>query len=251
MEFASRKTAKVAAKAAPEPADRAPRKPADTGSAEPTDMATPEPADRASSKAADMTPPKSAARSGDEIAPNPTYVSTSATKAPSEPSTPRRRDVCRRSGQGNRDGTYYDWVHYRTQRTSRHRIVGWRSRSNWRAAERGRSDCRLESAAPDRCPGSLRAWVLTRPAQPPRQPLRQLRDPAARKHESLLFAKATIPPQRGDKVFERIRPIKLEYIILDSAMRVIQLAYVWLVCEFNSKRGIIETFQPLTRQVQI
>jgi hypothetical protein len=162
MESASRKTAEVAAKAAPEPADRAPCKPADTGS--------PKPADRAASKAADMAPPKSAARSGDEITPNPTYVTASATKAPSDPSTPRRRDVCRRSGQGSRNGKNCGCVQYRTQRaSSRHRIVRWRSRSNWRAAECGPSDCGLESADPNRCSGSLRAWVLTRPGQPPRQ----------------------------------------------------------------------------------
>jgi hypothetical protein len=74
----------VATKAAPEPADRAPCKPADTGSPEPPDMAAPEPAYRAASNAADMAPPKSAARSGDEITPNPTYVTASATKAPSD-----------------------------------------------------------------------------------------------------------------------------------------------------------------------
>jgi hypothetical protein len=74
MESASRKTAEVAAKAGPESAD--------TGSPEPADMATPKPAD--------MAAPKSAARSGDEITPNPTYVTASAAKAPSEPSAPRR-----------------------------------------------------------------------------------------------------------------------------------------------------------------
>ena len=170
MESASRKTAEVAAKAAPEPADRAPCKPADTGSPEPADMATPKPADRAASKAADMAPPKSAARSGDEITPNPTYVTASATEAPSDPSTPRRRDVCRRSGQGSRNGKNCGCVQYRTQQASaRDRIVRWRSRSNWRAAECGRSDCGLESADPNRCAASLRTWVLTRPGQPPRQ----------------------------------------------------------------------------------
>jgi hypothetical protein len=197
----------VAAKAAPEPADMAPCKPADTGSPEPPDMATPEPtyralsksadggspepadmatpepadmatpkpADRAASKAADMAGPKSAARSGDEITPNPTYVTASATKAsaakaPSEPSTPRRRDVYHRSGQGSRNGKNCGSVQDRTQRaSSRRRVIRWRSRSNWRAAECGRSDCGLESADPNRCFGSLRAWVLTQPGQPPRQ----------------------------------------------------------------------------------
>lgn len=159
MESASRKTAGVAAKAAPKPADRAPSKPADTGSPEPAYMA----------------PPKSAARSGDEITPNPTYVTASATKAsatkaPSEPSTPRRREVYRRPGQGSRNSKNCDCVQYRTQRaSSRHRIVRWRSRSNWRAAACGRSVCRWESADPNRCSGSLRAWVLTRPGPPPRQ----------------------------------------------------------------------------------
>jgi hypothetical protein len=110
----------VAAKAAPEPAYRAPCKPADTGSPDPPDMAalepadmatpkpadrgSPEPADRTASKTADMASPKSAARSGDKITPNPTYVTATAAKAPSEPSTPCRRDVCRRSGQGGRNG---------------------------------------------------------------------------------------------------------------------------------------------------
>jgi hypothetical protein len=191
MESASRKTAEVAAKATPKPADRAPSKPADTSSPEPADMATPkpayrgpsksadrgsaEPADRAASKAGDMAPPKSAARSGDEIAPNPTYVTppatkASATKAPSEPSTPRRRDVYRRCGQGSRKGKNSGCVQYRTERVpSRHRIVRWRSRSNSRAAECGRSDCGWESAGPNRCSGSLRARVLIRPGQPPRQ----------------------------------------------------------------------------------
>jgi hypothetical protein len=141
MESASRKTAEVAAKAAPEPADRAPSKSADRGSPESANMATPKPADRIASKATDMASPKSAARSGDEITPNPTYVTASATKAPSEPSTPRRRDVCRRSGQGSREGKNSGCVQYHTQRaSSRHRIVRWRSRSNWRA-ECGRSDC--------------------------------------------------------------------------------------------------------------
>ena len=183
MESASRKTAEVAAKAAPEPADRAPRKPADTGSPEPAyrapsksadrgspepaDMASPEPADMAPPEPADMAPPKSAA--GDEITPNPTYVTASAAKAPSEPSTPRRRDVYRRSGQGSRNGKNCGGVQDRTQRASRHRVIRWRSRSNWRAAEFGRSDCGLESADPNRCSGSLRAWVLTQPGQPPRQ----------------------------------------------------------------------------------
>jgi hypothetical protein len=183
MESASRKTAEVAAKAAPEPADRAPCKPADRAPCkpadmappEPTDMAPAEPADRAASKAADMAPPKSAARSGDEITPNPTYVTASATKAsatkaPSEPSTPRRCDVYRRSGQGSRNSENCGCVQYPAQRaSSRHRIVRLRSRSNWRAAERGRSDCGLESADPNRCSGSLSAWVPTQPGQPPRQ----------------------------------------------------------------------------------
>lgn len=178
MESASRKTAEVAAKAGPESADmatpepayRAPSKSADRGSPEPAYTGSPEPADMATPKPADMAAPKSAARSGDEITPNPTYVTASAAKAPSEPSTPRRRDVCRRSGQGSRNGKNCGSVQYRTQRgSSRHRIVRWRSRSNWRAAECGRSDCGLESAAPDRCSVSLRAWVLTWPGQPPRQ----------------------------------------------------------------------------------
>jgi hypothetical protein len=197
MESASRKTAGVAAKADPKPADRAPSKPADTGSPEPADMATPEPADmatpepayrapsksadrgsaepadRAASKAAYMASPKSAARSGDEITPNPTYVTASATKAsatkasateasatkasateasatkaPSEPSTPRRREVYRRPGQGTRKGKNCGCVQYRTQwASSRHRIIRWRSRSNWRVAECGRLDCGLESVS--------------------------------------------------------------------------------------------------------
>ena len=168
MESASRKTAEAAAKAAPEPADTASCKPADRGSPEPADMATPKPADGAASKAADMAPPKSAA--GDEITPNPAYVTASATKASSEPSTTRSRAVCRRAGQGSRNGKNCGCVQYRTQRaSSRDRIVRWRSRSNWRAAECGRSDCGLESADPNRCSGSLRALVLSQPGQPPRQ----------------------------------------------------------------------------------
>jgi hypothetical protein len=63
--------------ATPEPAYRAPSKSADRG--------FPEPADRAASKAAKTAPPKSA-RPGNEITPNPTYVTASATKAPSDPS---------------------------------------------------------------------------------------------------------------------------------------------------------------------
>ena len=154
------------------------------------DMATSKPADRAAAKAADMAPPKSAARSGDEITPNPAYVTASAAKAPSEPSTPRRRDISRRSGQGRRNGKNCGCVQYPTQRaSSRHPIVRWQSSSNWRAAESGRSDCRLESADPNRRSGSLRAWVLTRPGRPPRQLRRQLSDPAVSKHESLLLRK--------------------------------------------------------------
>ena len=142
--------------ATPEPAYRAPSKSADRGSAEP--------ADRAASKAAYMASPKSAARSGDKITPNPTYVTATAAKAPSEPSTPCRRDVCRRSGQGGRNGKNCGCVQYRTGLApSRPRIARWRSRSNWCAAECGRSDCGVESADPD----SLRAWVLTRPGQRP------------------------------------------------------------------------------------
>jgi hypothetical protein len=170
MESASRKTAEVAAKAAPEPANTGSAEPADWAPCKPADTGSPEPADMAASKAADMAPPKSAA--GDEITPNPTYVAPSATKASATkaPSTPRRRDVYRRSGQGSRNGKNCGCVQYRTQRaSSRHRIVRWRSCSNWRAAKCGRSDCGLESADPNQCSGSLRAWVLTRPGQPPRQ----------------------------------------------------------------------------------
>jgi hypothetical protein len=61
-----------------------------------------------------MASPKSAARSSDKITANPTYMT--ATKAPSEPSTPRRRDVCSRSGQGSRNGKNCGCVQYRTQR---------------------------------------------------------------------------------------------------------------------------------------
>jgi hypothetical protein len=111
MESAFRKAAEVAAKAAPEP----------------TDMATPEPAYRAPSKSADMAPSKSADRSRDEITPNSTYVTASATKAPS---TPRRRDVRRRSGQSTRNGKNCGCVQYRTQRaSSRRRIIRWRAHS--------------------------------------------------------------------------------------------------------------------------
>jgi hypothetical protein len=75
--------------AAREPADSAPSKSSDRGSPEPTDMATP--------KSADMASPKSAARARDEITSNSTYVTACATKAPPKPSTPRCRDVGRRS----------------------------------------------------------------------------------------------------------------------------------------------------------
>jgi hypothetical protein len=209
MESGSRNTGEVAAKATPKPA--APSKPADTGSPEPADMATPEPAywgpsksagrgsaepaDRAASKAADMATPKSAARSGDEITSNPTYVTASgtkasATKAASEPSTPRRRDVYDRSGQGSRNGKNSGCVQNRTERApSRHRIVRWRSRSNSRAAECGRSDCGCESADPNGCSVSRRAWFLTRSGQLPRQLWRQLRDPAVSKQANLLLPK--------------------------------------------------------------
>jgi hypothetical protein len=147
MESAFRNAAEVAAKAAPEPTDmatpeaayRAPSKSADRGSREPADMATRKPAD--------MAPSKSADRSRDEITPNSTYVTASATKAPS---TPRRRDVRRRSGQSTRNGKNCGCVQYRTQRaSSRRRIIRWRARSNSRVAERGRSDCGLESADPN------------------------------------------------------------------------------------------------------
>ena len=111
-------------------------------------MATPKPADMTASKTADMASPKSAARSGDKITPNPTYVTATAAKAPSEPSTPCRRDVCRRSGQGGRNGKNCGCVQYRTQQASSlHQIVRWRSRSNWRVAECGRLDCGLESVS--------------------------------------------------------------------------------------------------------
>jgi hypothetical protein len=84
--------------AAREPADSAPSKSADRGSPEPTDMATPKSADMATPKSADMASPKSAARARDEITSNSTYVTACATKAPPKPSTPRCRDVGRRSG---------------------------------------------------------------------------------------------------------------------------------------------------------
>src|SRR5258708_31951602 len=127
MESAFRKTAEVAAKAAPEP----------------TDMATPEPAYRAPSKSAD--------RSRDEITPNSTYVTASATKAPS---TPRSRDVRRRSGQSTRNAKNCGCVQYRTQRaSSRRRIIRWRAHSNSRVAERGRSYCGVESADPNQLVG--------------------------------------------------------------------------------------------------
>ena len=186
MESASRKTAEVAAKAAPEPADRAPCKPADTGSPEPADMATPEPAyrapsksadrgspepaDRTASKTADMASPKSAARSGDKITPNPTYVTATAAKAPSEPSTRAAATSAAAPDKAAATAKNCGCVQYRTQQASSlHQIVRWRSRLNWRAAECGRSDCRLESADPNQGSGSLRAWVRAGPSQPPRQ----------------------------------------------------------------------------------
>jgi hypothetical protein len=175
MESASRKTAEVAAKAAPEPADRAPCKPADTGSPEPADMATPEPAYRAPSKSADrgspepadmatpepayrapckpadMAPPKSPTRSGDEITSNPaSHMTDSPAVASSAPSAPRRCDVGRCSGQGSRKGKDCDLVQHRTLRvTSRRRTVSWRS-SNWRAAGCSGLDWGFEGADANR-----------------------------------------------------------------------------------------------------
>jgi hypothetical protein len=111
MQSASRRTAEVAAKAAPrtcrhgslQPADTGSPEPADMATPEPADMATPEPADRAASNAADMAPQirRPTRRRNHSQS---TYVTASATKAPSDPSTPRRRIVCRRSGQGSRLG---------------------------------------------------------------------------------------------------------------------------------------------------
>jgi hypothetical protein len=151
MESASRKTAEVAAKAAPEPADRAPCKPADTGSPEPADMATPEPAYRAPCKPADMAPPKSPTRSGDEITSNPaSHMTDSPAVASSAPSAPRRCDVGRCSGQGSRKGKDCDLVQHRTLRvTSRRRTVSWRS-SNWRAAGCSGLDWGFEGADANR-----------------------------------------------------------------------------------------------------
>jgi hypothetical protein len=183
MESASRKTAEVAAKAAPEPADRAPCKPADTGSPEPADMATPEPAYRAPCKPADMAtpepayrapckpadmatpepayrapckpadmaPPKSPTRSGDEITSNPaSHMTDSPAVASSAPSAPRRCDVGRCSGQGSGKGKDCDLVQHRTLRvTSRRRTVSWRS-SNWRAAGCSGLDWGFEGADANR-----------------------------------------------------------------------------------------------------
>ena len=156
MESASRKTAEVAAKAAPEPADRAPCKPADTGSPEPADMATPEPAYRARSKSAEMATPQPADGSSDEITSNPASHMTdspavaSPAVASSAPSAPRRCDVGRCSGQGSRKGKDCDLVQHRTLRvTSRRRTVSWRS-SNWRAAGCSGLDWGFEGADANR-----------------------------------------------------------------------------------------------------
>ena len=146
---ASRRIAKAAAKATPEPTDM--------GAAESPDMAARKPADIAPFKPADVAPPKPAA------------------VAPAAHSAPCRGDVRRRSGQGSRNGKNCGYVQYRTQRaSSRHRRIRWRSRSNWRTAERGRSDWGLESADPKRRFGLLRASALTQLRQPPREP-QQLR----------------------------------------------------------------------------
>jgi hypothetical protein len=152
MESASRKTAEVAAKGAPEPADRAPCNPADTGSPEPADMATPEPAYRARSKSAEMATPQPADGSSDEITSNPaSHMTDSPAVASSAPSAPRRCDVGRCSGQGSRKGKDCDLVQHRTLRvTSRRRTVSWRS-SNWRAAGCSGLDWGFEGADANRC----------------------------------------------------------------------------------------------------
>jgi hypothetical protein len=54
------------------------------------------------------------------------------------------------------------------------------------------------------------------------------------------FVKATIPPQRGDMVFEGIKLIKRKYIILNLALRVINLLmsgwYISLIQTRNNRQ---------------
>ena len=175
LQSADGKTAEMAAKGAPEPAG----------------MTTPEPADKATSKTVDMATAKPAAGPSDEITSNPaSYMTASSAVASSAPSAPRRRDVRRRSGQGSRKGKDYDLVQYRTLGvSSRHRMVSWRTRSNWRAAGCSRSDWGFEGADANRCSGSLRAWPLTQSHQPPRELQRQIRDSVVSSHGSLLLRK--------------------------------------------------------------
>jgi hypothetical protein len=78
----------------------------------PTDRARPEGA-RTSSEPTDMAA-KTAAGSRDEITSDPTSHMTETPAVTSASSTPRRRDVRRRSGQGNRKGKGDDRAPRRT-----------------------------------------------------------------------------------------------------------------------------------------
>jgi hypothetical protein len=78
----------------------------------PTDGATPEPAYGASPEPAHTATAKPAA--GDEITSNPASHMTETPAVTSASSTPRRRDVRRRSGQGDRKGKDYDPAQNRT-----------------------------------------------------------------------------------------------------------------------------------------
>ncbi len=147
MESAYGMIAEVAAKvtepahmATTEVGEVATLKPTDGATPEPADGTSPEPADGASSEPTDMVAAKTAAGSSDEITSNPPSHMTASPAVASASSAPRRRDVRRRSGQGNRKGKDDNRVQHRTLgMSSRHWTVNWSSRSDWRAG-RSRSD---------------------------------------------------------------------------------------------------------------
>ena len=85
----------------------------------PTDGATPEPADETSPEPAYGASPEpahtaAAKPAGNEITSNPASHVTATPAVASASSAPRRRDVRRRSGQGERKGKDYDPAQNRT-----------------------------------------------------------------------------------------------------------------------------------------
>jgi len=149
-ESACGKTAEVAANAtdpanvaAPEAGEMATLKRTDRATSEPADIATPKSGHGASPEPADPAAAKPAA--SDEITSNPASHMTASPAVASASSAARRRDVRRRSGQGDRKGKDDDPVQHRTL-------------------------------------GSLHAWDGTLPRQPPRELQRQIRDPAVNGH---------------------------------------------------------------------